>query len=107
MTPLAPDLSAFLQTHLPNKCGASRHTIAAYARAFTLLLRFVAGQRKRAPSELVIEDLDVQKIRTFLEHIEEKLALLEAHHAPLIKPGKFREPSDKLMQILAIAAPRS
>lgn len=36
----------------------------------------------------------------------EKLALLEAHHAPLIKPGKFREPSDKLMQILAVAARR-
>jgi hypothetical protein len=36
----------------------------------------------------------------------EKLALLEAHHAPLIQPGKFREPSDKLMQILAVAAQR-
>ena len=34
----------------------------------------------------------------------EKRALLEAHHAPLIKPGKFREPSDKLMQILVVAA---
>lgn len=74
MTPLAPDLSAFLQTHLPNECGASRHTIAAYARAFSLLLRFAAGQRKRAASELAIEDLDVQTIRTFLEHIEERRA---------------------------------
>ena len=71
MTPLAPDLSAFLQTHLPNECGASRHTIAAYAHAFTLLLRFVAGRLKRTPSELAIEDLDVQMIRAFLEHIEE------------------------------------
>ena len=71
MTPLAPDLSAFLQTHLPDECGASRHTIAAYARAFTLLLRFVAGRVKRTPSELFIEDLDIQTIRAFLEHIEE------------------------------------
>lgn len=70
MTPLAPDLSAFLQTHLPDECGASRHTIAAYARAFTLLLRFVAGRVKRTPSELFIEDLDIQTIRAFLEHIE-------------------------------------
>jgi hypothetical protein len=31
----------------------------------------------------------------------EKLALLDAHHAPRIKPGKFRPPSDKLMAILA------
>ena len=37
----------------------------------------------------------------------EKLALLEAHHAPLIQPGKVREPSDKLMQILAVAAQRA
>lgn len=71
MTPLAPDLSAFLQTHLPDECGASRHTIAAYAHAFTLLLRFVAGRVKRTPSELFIEDLDIQTIRAFLEHIEE------------------------------------
>ena len=71
MTPLAPDLSAFLQTHLPNERGASRHTIASYAHAFTLLLRFVAGRLKRSPSQLAIEDLDVQMIRAFLEHIEE------------------------------------
>ncbi|KAB2759589.1 tyrosine-type recombinase/integrase [Brucella anthropi] len=71
MTPLAPDLSAFLRTHLPGDCGASRHTIAAYAHAFTLLLRFAAGRLKRTPSELAIEDLDVQMIRAFLEHIEE------------------------------------
>jgi integrase/recombinase XerD len=70
MTPLAPDLSAFMQTHLPGECGASRHTIAAYAHAFTLLLRFAAGRLKRSPSELAIEDLDVQMIRAFLEHIE-------------------------------------
>lgn len=74
MTPLAPDLSVFLQTHLPNERGASRHTIAAYARAFTLLLRFVAGRVKRTPAELFIEDLDIQAIRAFLEHIEEERA---------------------------------
>ena len=71
MTPLAPDLSAFLQSHLPDECGASRHTIAAYAHAFTLLLRFAAGRLNRSPSELAIEDLDVQLIRAFLDHIEE------------------------------------
>ena len=71
MTPLAPDLSAFLQKHLPDERGASRHTIAAYAHAFTLLLRFAAARLKRQPSDLAIEDLDVRLIRAFLEHIEE------------------------------------
>ncbi|MDZ4135082.1 MAG: site-specific integrase, partial [Paracoccaceae bacterium] len=71
MTPLAPHLSAFLQKHLPNERGASRHTIAAYAHAFTLLLRFTAARLKRQPSDLAIEELDVGLIRAFLEHIEE------------------------------------
>ena len=71
MIPLAPDLSAFLQKHLPDERGASQHTIAAYAHAFTLLLRFAATRLKRQPSDLAIEDLDVSLIRAFLEHIEE------------------------------------
>lgn len=71
MTPLAPDLSSFLQKHLPDERGASQHTIAAYAHAFTLLLRFAAKRLKLQPSNLAIEDLDVSLIRAFLEHIEE------------------------------------
>ena len=63
---------------------------------------------------------DIRKVALWLGHTSiqttemylradpaEKLALLDAHHAPLIKPGKFREPSDKLMQILAVATQRS
>ena len=38
MTLLAPDLSAFLQTHLPNERGASRHTIASYCSCVHLLI---------------------------------------------------------------------
>ncbi|MEI9986088.1 MAG: site-specific integrase [Aliidongia sp.] len=71
MTPLAPDLSAFLQTHLPNERGASPHTIASYAHAFTLLLRFAAARLRQQPSELAIEHLDVGLVRAFLEHVEE------------------------------------
>jgi site-specific recombinase XerC len=57
---------------------------------------------------------DVRKVALWLGHASlqttemylradptEKLALLDAHHAPRIKPGKFRPPSDKLMAILA------
>lgn len=63
---------------------------------------------------------DIRKVALWLGHASiqttemylradptEKLALLEAHHAPLIQTGKFREPSDKLMQILAVAAQRA
>ena len=55
MTPLAPDLSSFLQKYLPHERGASQHTIAAYAHAFSLLLRFAATRLKRQPSDLAIE----------------------------------------------------
>ncbi len=60
---------------------------------------------------------DVRKVALWLGHSSiqttemylradptEKLALLDAHHPPLIKPGRFREPSDKLMAVLAAAA---
>ncbi|MGO9172729.1 MAG: tyrosine-type recombinase/integrase [Rhodomicrobium sp.] len=71
MTPLAPDLSAFLQNYLPNERGASPHTIATYAHAFTLLLRFAAAQLKRQPSDLAVENLGIELVRAFLEHVEE------------------------------------
>ncbi|WP_083903198.1 tyrosine-type recombinase/integrase [Octadecabacter antarcticus] len=63
---------------------------------------------------------DVRKVALWLGHASiqttemylradptEKLAILDAHHALLIKPGRFRGPSDKLMQILAEATQRS
>jgi hypothetical protein len=59
---------------------------------------------------------DVRKVALWLGHASlqttgmylradptEKLALLDAHHPPLIKLGKFRAPSDKLMEVLAAA----
>lgn len=59
---------------------------------------------------------DIRKVALWLGHASiqtiemylradptEKLALLDAHHAPLIKTGKCRGPSDNLMQILAVA----
>ena len=72
MTPLAPDLSAFLQNHLPNERGASPHTIASL-RACVHAPCCVSPPLGSSgePSELMIEDLDVGLVRAFLEHIEE------------------------------------
>lgn len=60
---------------------------------------------------------DIRKVALWLGHAgiqttemylradpAEKLALLNAHHPPLLKPGRFREPSDKLMAVLAATA---
>lgn len=70
MTALAPHLTAFLREHLPRERGSSPHTIATYAHAFALLVRFAAQRLKRRPSDLTIEDIDPDLILAFLDHIE-------------------------------------
>jgi integrase/recombinase XerD len=70
MTALAPHLSAFLREHLPRERGSSPHTVATYAHAFALLVRFAAHRLKRRPSDLTIEEIDPDLVLAFLDHIE-------------------------------------
>lgn len=72
MTELAPSLAAFLREHLPHERNASRHTVAAYANTFGLLLRYAAERRDRRPTDLAIEDLDPDLILGFLTHVEQE-----------------------------------
>jgi site-specific recombinase XerD len=71
MTALAPSLAAFLREHLPCERNASPHTVASYAHAFSLLLRYAANRLGRRPTELNIEDLDPDLILGFLSHVEQ------------------------------------
>ena len=71
MTALAPSLTSFLREHLPHERNASPHTVATYAHAFGLLVRFAAERLKRRPTDLAIEDLDPDLILAFLTHAEE------------------------------------
>src|SRR5260370_42039096 len=52
------------------KRGASQCTVGAYRDAFRLLLRFGCKRLGRAPSKLLIEDLDVPFLGQFLQHLE-------------------------------------
>jgi integrase/recombinase XerD len=70
MTALAPFLTAFLREHLPRERNASPHTVATYAHAFALLVRFAADRRKRRPSDLAVEDIDPELVLAFLDHVE-------------------------------------
>lgn len=70
MTALAPLLTAFLREHLPRERNASPHTIATYAHAFALLVRFAAGRLKRRPSDLTVEEIDPDLVLAFLDHVE-------------------------------------
>jgi site-specific recombinase XerD len=70
MTPLAPLLEAFFSDRLLRQRRASPHTIAAYRDAFRLLLAFAEKHLRKAPSDLLLADLDAPLIAAFLDHLE-------------------------------------
>lgn len=70
MTSLAPVLEAFFTERLQRQRQASPHTIAAYRDTFRLLLGFAEKSRRKAPSDLLLPDLDAPLIGVFLDHLE-------------------------------------
>jgi len=62
-------LQHFFTSQLGN-FGASSHTVAGYRDAFRLLLRFATDRLGRAPSDLLLEQLDAQLIGDFLDYLE-------------------------------------
>lgn len=70
MTSLAPLLEAFFTERLQQQRQASPHTIAAYRDTFRLLLAFALKQLDKAPSDLLLADLDAPFIASFLDHLE-------------------------------------
>lgn len=72
MTTLAPLIQAFFTERLQNQRRASPHTIGAYKRTFSLLLRFGHERLGKAPSQLCLEELDASLITSFLHHLEDQ-----------------------------------
>ena len=60
----------FFTYRLIGQQGASPHTVAGYRDTFRLLLQFAAARLGRAPSALRLEELDVEFLERFLEHLE-------------------------------------
>ncbi len=67
---LAPLLEAFFTERLMRQREASPNTVESYSTAFKLLLDFAHQQLKKAPSKLLLEDLDAPFICRFLDHLE-------------------------------------
>ncbi len=65
-------LQYFFLNRLINQKNVSPHTIASYRDTFRLLLEHVAKRTNKQPSSLSIEDLNVDAILDFLDHIETK-----------------------------------
>jgi len=70
MSSLAPCLEAFFSRRLGQQRQASPNTVAAYRDTFRMLLVFVHDRTGKAPSRLLLEDLDADVVGAFLEHIE-------------------------------------
>lgn len=67
---IAGPLEAFFMERLLRDRHASPHTIAAYRDTFRLLLSFAQARLGKAPSALVLGDLDATLIGLFLQDLE-------------------------------------
>jgi integrase/recombinase XerD len=63
-------LEAFFTDRLIRQRQASPHTLASYRDTFCLLLGYAQRQRRKAPTDITLEDLDTAFIGAFLDHLE-------------------------------------
>lgn len=67
---LARALRGFFAEYLPRVRGSSPHTVRSYRDALALLLRYLASLKGRPVVELDLDDLDVNGLLAFLDHLE-------------------------------------
>ena len=72
MSALAPTMQAFFTERLIGQRQASRHTIAAYRDTLRLLLAFAQQRTGVKPQALDLEDLNVELVTAFLDHLEQE-----------------------------------
>jgi len=112
---LAPTLQSFFTERMAKQRQASPRTVVSYRDTFRLLLRFVQDRTGKAPSALGWEDIGVEVISAFLDHLETdrhnsarsrntRLAALRS----LFRYAALRHPehADLIRQVLAIPQKR-
>jgi integrase/recombinase XerD len=67
---LLPLVESFFRDYLVKVRGVSPHTVKAYRDALQLFFVFIADRRKRAVAALAPEDLQVDAVSAFLDHLE-------------------------------------
>jgi site-specific recombinase XerD len=63
-------LERFFTERLMRQRQVSPHTIASYRDTFRLLLQFAKHKRRKAPSQLTLEEIDAPLIAAFLDDLE-------------------------------------
>lgn len=69
---LAHHLESFFRHHLTAQRQASPATVATYRDGLRLFIVFAAEQLGKPPSRLSIEDLDRDRVLSFLDHLEKE-----------------------------------
>jgi site-specific recombinase XerD len=70
MTAISATLESFFIDRLAKQRQVSAHTIAAYRDTMRLLLDFMTSRTGKRPSRLDWEDLDVEAVSAFLDHLQ-------------------------------------
>src|ERR1700677_3165251 len=65
-------LQGFFTARLTRQLQASPQTISAYRDTIKLLLMFAAKKTKKAPSRLMIDDLDAVTVGAFLSYLDDE-----------------------------------
>jgi site-specific recombinase XerD len=68
--PLLRLVESFFRDYLQQARGVSRHTVLAYRDALRLFFSFLAEETKRPVAKLALEDLTVDRVLAFLDHLE-------------------------------------
>jgi integrase/recombinase XerD len=77
MTSLAPLLESFFTERLYRQLRASPNTVSGYRDTFRIFLGFAQSRLGKAPSDLLLADIDASFVGTFLTHLE-----TERHSSP-------------------------
>lgn len=111
----APLLEGFFTQRLMRQRRASAHTIASYRDTFRLLLQFVQQRLRKAPSALMLDDIDAPLVVAFLDDLEAKRGItartrnlrLTAIHS-FFRYAAFEAPAHaaQTQRVLAIPAKR-
>lgn len=112
---LAPLIQIFFTERLITQMKASPNTVASYRDTFKLLFEFTKLKLKKAPSELLLKDIDSKLVNNFLIYLVKERsntertcnARLAAIHS-FFKFVEFKEPENlnQIQQILNIPQKR-
>jgi site-specific recombinase XerD len=70
--PLLRLVQSYFDDHLRRVRGASRHTLRAYSHGLRLFFAFLADHLGRSIARLRIDDIQVEAVLAFLDHVESK-----------------------------------